>query len=83
MLVSDRAIKFQALWAAVSDVPQPELSQFVRWCVRFEDSLLEKAILKTGAKFSRTGADPERAHRYATRLMFNLLDEREEKTCKG
>jgi hypothetical protein len=77
MLVTDRSTRFRALWAAVSDVPPPELAQFMRWCLKFDDALLEKAILKTGSKFNRTGTDPERAHRYATKLMFNLLDERE------
>jgi hypothetical protein len=42
--------------------------------MKFDDALLERAVMKTGAKFSRTGADPERAHRYATKLLFNLSD---------
>jgi hypothetical protein len=75
MLVTDRATRFKELWKAVSDVPPPELAQFMRWCLKFDDALVERAILKAGAKFSRTGTDPERAHRYATKLMFNLQDE--------
>ncbi|SFS10812.1 hypothetical protein SAMN05421771_1851 [Granulicella pectinivorans] len=75
MLVSDRATKFQALWKAVSDVPPPELAQFIRWCLRFDDELLEKAIMKAAAKFHRTGTDSDRAYRYVTKLLFNLLDE--------
>jgi hypothetical protein len=75
MLVIDRAAKFQALWAAVCDVPPPEPSTFMRWCLKFDDALLERAILKTGAKFNRTDTEPERAHRYTTKLLFNLQEE--------
>ena len=75
MLLTERATKFHQLWIAISDVAAPEIPQFIRWCVKFDDALLERAIMKTGAKFSRTVVDPERAHRYATRLMFNLDEE--------
>ena len=83
MLVIDRATRFNEVWKAVSDVPPPALAQIVRWCLKFDDALMERAILKAGAKFNRTGADTERVHRYATKLMFNLHNEREEGRCKA
>jgi hypothetical protein len=75
MLVTDRAQKFQSLWNATNDAPAPELIQFIRWCMRFDDALMERAILKTAAKFKSTTVDAERAHRYATRLLLNLHEE--------
>ena len=81
MLIADRAVKFQGLWKAVSDVPAPELAQFARWCIRFDDPLLERAIMKTGAKFYRDAAiNGEQAHRYTTKLLLNLHSERESYT---
>lgn len=76
MLLSDRALKFAALWKAITDVPSPQLEQFMRWCLKFEDDLMERALMKCGAKFKRTQTEPERAYRYVTKLLQNLREER-------
>lgn len=76
MLLSDRAIKFVALWSGITDVQTPELQQMMRWCLKYDDDLIERALMKCGAKFNRTQVEPERAHRYVTKLLQNLQEER-------
>ena len=76
MLVSDRAVKFDALWRAVSDTPAPPLQLLMRWCLKFDDETIERTILKSGAKFRRIPIDAGASHRYANGLIQQIADER-------
>lgn len=72
------------LWRiTMPHIPNPDDRQFIRWLDRFDDALVERAILRASRRFS-----PERmtsritsdsVHKFVTGLMLNLQHEADAK----
>jgi hypothetical protein len=75
MLVSDRAVKFQALWNATSETPAPPLQLFMRWALKYQDETIERGILKTAAKFKFHKGTDDAVYQYAQALLKNLHED--------
>jgi hypothetical protein len=71
-----------ALWdAIVPGIPNPGLTQCIRWAKQYSDSDIEGALARTYRKFRYTSPEAEAAHRYTTGTLVFTEQLKEKVAC--
>jgi len=70
----DRSKATQELWLTVlPECSPPELRQFIRWCDRFSNDVIDRAVMRMARKFKFNPIpEPEQAHKYFTGLLLKF-----------